>query len=47
MKKKSIGCLLIKCAYQAFILTLELGMKVCDIWKYYFNLTNYAQFANF
>jgi hypothetical protein len=26
---------------------LELGMKVCDLWKYFFNLTNYAQFANF
>jgi hypothetical protein len=30
----------IKCVYQAFIiqnldvLTLELGMKVCDLWKY-------------
>jgi hypothetical protein len=40
-------------AYQAFIIqkldvmTLELGMKVCDLWKYYFNLTNHAQFANF
>jgi hypothetical protein len=40
-------------AYQAFIIqnlnvvTLKLGMKVCDVWKYYFNLTNYAQFAIF
>jgi hypothetical protein len=29
------------------VLTLEMGIKVDDIWKYYFNLTNYAQFANF
>jgi hypothetical protein len=42
-----------KCVYQAFIIQnldvviLELGMKVCDLWKYYFNLTNYAQVANF
>jgi hypothetical protein len=44
---------IIKCACQAFIIqnldimTLELSMKVCDFWKYHFNLTNYAQFAKF
>jgi hypothetical protein len=41
------------CAYQVFIIqnldvvNLELGVKVCDLWKYYFNLTNYAKLANF
>jgi hypothetical protein len=29
------------------LVILELDMKVCDIWKYYFHLTNYAQFAKF
>jgi hypothetical protein len=29
------------------VVALELEMKVCDLWKYYFNLTNYAQFSNF
>jgi hypothetical protein len=39
--------------YQAFIIqklgvvNLELAIKVCNLWKYYFNLTNYAQFTNF
>ena len=43
--KIDIDCLPIKCAYQVFIiqnldvLILELDMKICDIWKYYFNLT--------
>jgi hypothetical protein len=43
----------IKCAYQVFIIqdmdvvTLGLDMKICDLLKYYFNSTNYAQFANF
>jgi hypothetical protein len=29
------------------IVNLELGMKVCDLWKYYFLLINYAQLAKF
>jgi hypothetical protein len=29
------------------VVIFELGMKACDFWKYYFNLSNYAQFANF
>ena len=38
---------MIKYAYQAFIIQnldvviLELDTKVCDLWKYYFSLTNY------
>jgi hypothetical protein len=29
------------------VVTLELGMKVCDIWKYYFHLIKYRQFDEF
>ena len=29
------------------VVTLELGMKVCDLCKYYFYLTNYGQFVEF
>ena len=38
---------LTKCAYQVIVIynlgigTLELGMKVCKLWKYYFHLTKY------
>jgi hypothetical protein len=28
------------------VVTLELGMKVCNLWKYYFHLTNYKQLLN-
>jgi hypothetical protein len=44
---------MIKCVYPTFIIqnldvvTLELGMKVCDLWKYYFSLIDYVQFAKF
>jgi hypothetical protein len=27
-------------------MTLELGMKVCDLWKYDFYLINYRQLLN-
>jgi hypothetical protein len=27
-------------------MTLELNMKVCDLWKYYFNLTKSSFFLN-
>ena len=29
------------------VVILKLGIKVCSLWKYYFNLTNYVQFGNF
>ena len=51
--KKLLGYPQITCAYQAYIiqnldvLIFELDMKVFDIWKYYFKITNYAKFYNF
>ena len=29
------------------VVILELDMKVCDLWKYYFYLINYRLFAKF
>ena len=29
------------------VVTFKLGMKVCDLWKNNFQLTNYAQFVEF
>jgi hypothetical protein len=28
------------------VMTLELGMKVCDLWKYNFHLTKYRHLLN-